>query len=211
VALVALAALAALAAATPAAAAGYKNGDRVELTGVVTGPDGVPLDGVQVVLEVSRTQFSLRRMQPVTKDTAKLTALTGEGGEYRLEWPWSNYYNTFELVAGVPVRKPGGDRFHELARLDVTRQVERGSPVVTPVVVEDAEFVATLRRFLASIDTDDERRVYRDQGKPDQVKQRLHPDGRMDASWWYFAAGRAYHFRDGRLESTEEFAPVKEF
>jgi hypothetical protein len=69
--------------------------------------------------------------------------------------------------------------------------------------------VRTLRAFVDSIDSDDERRVYREQGKPDRVEART---GAADeAAWWYFESGRVYRFRDGALVATESFDPVEEF
>jgi hypothetical protein len=212
VALVTAFALAAAAAAVAPALA-HGNGDKVEITGVVTGPDGRPLDGVQVQLEASRSEFSFRRFQRVTTHTARLTALTDEGGRYTLEWPWNSYFNSFELAVGVPVRRPGGERFEALERVDITQRIKKASPVVVAVVVQNAEFVAALRKFLAGIDSEDERRVYRDLGKPDKVEERVDAagGGRAEATWWYFESGQAYRFRDGVLEGVDRFDPVKGF
>jgi hypothetical protein len=204
------AALLLAAAAAPAAAAQrFRDGDRVEVTGVVTDAEGRPLPGVRVVLEAARTQFDFRRFQRVKKDTTRLTALTGDDGTYELSWPWNGYYNVYELVVGVPVRKPGGETLHVLERVDVSRRLKPEASAVATVVVEDAEFVRTLREFVDSIDTEDERRVYREQGKPDRVEAKT---GAVDeAAWWYFESGRVYRFRDGRLVATESFDPVEEF
>jgi hypothetical protein len=212
---VALLSLAAAAArpAGPAAAARYAQGEAVEVTGVVTGRDGVPIAGVQVTFEAARMAFDLRRLSPTARDTTRVTATTDERGAYRLSWPWNSYYNRFELVVGMAVRKPGGERVHELARLDLTRQLRKGSPVVVTPVVEDAAFVANLRRFLAGVDSDDERRVYGEMGKPDKIEERVFAggSGRVDATWWYFEAGRAYRFEDGALAGVDRFDPVKGF
>lgn len=204
--------LLALLTATPADAR-HANGDKVEVTGVITAPDGKPLAGVQVVLEAARSRFSLRRFERQETNPTRLATLTDERGQYTLEWPWNNYYNTFELAVGVPVRKADGERFHTLERVDVTRRLKKASPVVVAVVVEDAEFVAALRRFLDGITSDDERRVYREMGKPDKVDERVYQDGsgRKDATWWYFESGRAYRFRAGVLTDVERFDPVKDF
>jgi len=85
--------------------------------------------------------------------------------------------------------------------------------VVVAMVVQNAEFITALRSFLAGITSDDERRVYRDQGKPDKVEERVYEDGsgRKDASWWYFASGQVYRFRDGVLDGVDRFDPVKDF
>ena len=211
--LAALAALLIAAAAVPAAPAEaaqrFRDGDRVEVTGVVTDTDGRPLPGVRVVLEAARTQFDFRTFRRVKKDATRLTALTGDDGTYELSWPWNGYYNVYELLVGVPVRKPKGETLHVLERLDLSRRLKPEAPAVATVVVDDAEFVRTLREFVDSIDSDDERRVYREQGKPDRVEAKT---GAVDeASWWYFESGKVYRFRDGRLAATESFDPVEEF
>lgn len=199
--------------AAPAPAFAHSNGDKVEITGVVTGPDGRPLDGVQVQLEASRSEFNFRRFQRVNTHTARLSTLTDDGGRYTLEWPWNSYFNSFELTVGVPVRKAGGERFEALERVDVTQTLKKASPVVVAVVVQNAEFVAALRKFLAGIDSEDERRVYRDLGKPDKIEERVDSaSGRAaEATWWYFESGQAYRFRDGVLEGVDRFDPVKGF
>jgi hypothetical protein len=161
------------------------------------------------VLEAARSQFDFRSFRRVRKDVTRLTALTADDGGYKLSWPWNGYYNVYELVVAVPVRKPAGERLHELARVDLSRRLKPEAPAVAAVVVEDAEFVRTLRAFVDSIDSDDERRVYREQGKPDRVEATT---GAADeASWWYFESGTVYRFRDGALVASERFDPVKEF
>lgn len=202
--------LAALASAPPAEAAKrFQDGDRVEVTGLVTDTEGRPLPGVRVVLEAARTQFDFRHFHRVRKDETRLTTLTDERGSYELSWPWNGYYDVYELVVGVPVRKPKGESLHELERIDLSRRLKPDAPAVATVVVEDAEFVRKLHAFVDSIDSDDERRVYREQGKPDRVEATT---GAADeASWWYFESGTVYRFRDGVLVSTDSFDPVKEF
>jgi len=202
--------LLAAAAAWPAEARHRAEGEKVEVTGLVTDAEGRPLPGVRVVLEASRSQFDLRRFQRVKKDSTRLTVLTDDRGTYTLTWPWRRYYNTFELLVGVPVRKPDGERFHELERLDLTRRLGQESPTVVTVVVEDADFVRTLRQFIDSIQSDDERRIYREMGKPDRVERRVG-EGLREAAWWYFESGKVYRFRDGTLTGSESFDPVEGF
>ncbi len=208
----AVALLALVVAAVPARA-GHVDGDKVEVTGVVTAPDGRPLDDVQVVLTAVRTQFDFRKLQRVEKDSTKLTAVTDEHGQYRLEWIWNGYYNAYELTVGVPVRKGDTDEFHVMERVDLTRRIKKGSPVVVPVTVANAEFITQLRAFLAGVKSDDERRVYREMGKPDKVEQSVYEDGggRRDAAWWYFERGKVYRFHEGVLTEVESFDPVKDF
>lgn len=197
-------------AAAPLAATPYEKGDHVVITGIVTDAGGLPIDDVQVTLEASRSYFDLRHFARATKDTTRLSAVTNDRGEYGIEWLWDGYYNFFELVVSIPVRKPGGEQTRELDRVDITRRIERGSPVVTSLVVEDSAFLKTMRAFIASLQTDDERRVYGEMGNPDKV-ERVDYSDRREASWWYFESGKVYRFRDGKLVQIVPFDPVKGF
>jgi hypothetical protein len=200
--------LAPLATAVPAAAR-YDQGQRVQVTGIVSDSQGQPLGNVRVTLEVSRTYFSMRQLRRAAdKDIRRVAATTNARGEYTVEWPWDSYFNHFELVAGVPVRKGQTERLEELARQDITRRIEAGSPAVVGVTVENRQFLDNLRQFLASIQTDDQRKVYQEMGKPDRIRNVQYP-GHLEASWWYFESGRVYRFRDGRLEQVVPFDPVR--
>lgn len=199
-----VAALLSLLAAPPAAAAKHDDGTRVEVTGLVTDASGTPLPEVRVVLEASREVFSFRKFGRELRNTQRVAGLSGPRGEFTLVWPWNDYYNHFELVAGVPVRTKSGERFEVLARLDVSRRVARNNPMVANLVVENADFVRTLRAFVASVDSDDEQRIYRQMGKPDRVEERG-----TERSWWYFADGRMFRFTDGDLVETKTFDPVE--
>lgn len=186
-------------------------GDRVQVTGAVTDQQGRPISDVRVTFEATRTYFSVRRFQRTqTEEIRRVTAVTDAGGQFTLQWPWDSYFNHFELVAGVPVRKARKESLVELAREDVTNRLKGGSPVVASLVVsnQNAQFVTKLRELLASIKSDDERRVYDEMGKPDKVERVQYP-GRTEVSWWYFDAGRVYRFQDGRLEQVVPFEPVK--
>lgn len=203
-----------LAAALPADAAWgrsrYEPGERIRLTGLVTDPSGRPIPNLHVVLEASRSHFSLRSFSKAQTEVTRLSGLTNERGEYLLEWPWNDYYNTFELVVGIPIRRPDGERLRVLERVDLTREIEKGSPVVNAVVVSDVSFVNNLRQFLATIDTEDERKVHRQMGEPDRVEQ-VNNGNSQEVAWWYFESGQVYRFRNGRLDRVEPFDPVKEF
>jgi hypothetical protein len=200
--------LAVLLAATPAAAAPYEQGQRIQFTGLVSDRQGQPLAGVQVVLEVTRTYFSMRHLRREQVDTRKVRGTTNERGEYSLEWPWDSYFNHFELAVGVPVRKARAEQLQELERLDVTKRAVAGAPVVSALVVQNAAFIVHLREFLASVRTDDQRRVYDEMGRPDKVETVKYPSW-AEVSWWYFETGRVYRFRDGHLEQVVPFDPVK--
>lgn len=198
---------------TTAAAARYDQGQRIQVTGVVTDSQGQPVNNVRVVLEVSRTYFSMRELRRTAdKDVRRVSATTDARGNYTVEWPWDSYFNHFELVAGVPVHRrlengQIGETVQELARQDITRRVDAGSPAVIGVTIENRQFLDNLRQFLASIQTDDQRKIYQEMGKPDRIRNVQYPS-HLESSWWYFESGRVYRFRDGRLEQITPFDPV---
>jgi hypothetical protein len=196
--------------AFPGGGSRYDPGQRIEVTGLVTDPQGRPIEGLDVRLELARETFAFRSFRKEKKKVTPVTASTNARGEYSIVFPWDDYYNSFELVVGVTVRGRRGEELTVLERQDLTRRVEKGTPVVATVVVQNASFVENYRKFLATVDSDDERRVYDRNGRPDRVKVTNYPD-RSETAWWYFEAGRVYRFVDGRLTATEEFAPVKEF
>lgn len=201
-----------VAALAPAFAARYAQGERVQVTGLVADAQGQPLADVRVVFEASRTYFSMRQLRrTAAEDVRRVSATTNARGEYTIEWPWDSYFNHFEVVAGVPVRTRTGERLEELARQDVTRRLlagSAGSPAVVAVTVENRQFLDNFRQFLASIRTEDQRKVYQEMGKPDRIRNVQYP-GHLESSWWYFESGRVYRFRDGRLEQVVPFDPVR--
>jgi hypothetical protein len=200
-----------LLAAAPLFAARFAQGDRVQVTGAVTDQQGRPLSDVRVTFEATRTYFSVRSFQRTqTEEIRRVTAVTDAGGQFTVQWPWDSYFNHFELVVGVPVRKARKESLVELAREDVTNRLQGGSPVVASLVVQNknAQFVTKLREFVASVQSDDERKVYDEMGRPDKVERVEYP-GRTEVSWWYFDAGRVYRFQSGRLEQVVPFEPVK--
>jgi hypothetical protein len=208
-----LAVLGAAVAAAPAAASRYHDGDRVSFTGLVTDTAGKPMAGVQVALEVARSYISLRELRRAEKDVRRVSTATNAQGEYTLDWIWDSYFNRFELLAGVNVRRGREESFEALERADVSERALAGNPVVSAIVIRNRGFVDRLRDFVASVHSADERRTYEEMGTPDDVKRVNYP-GRpqaVEASWWYFDAGKVYRFRDGRLEQVERFDPVQRF
>jgi len=214
-AIMALPAILALAAigATPAAATPYNDNERVRFTGVVSDAAGKPVPGAEVVVEVSRRYLSLRQLRRAEKDTRRVGARSNAQGEYSIEWPWDGYFNHFQLLAGVSVRHGKEEHLEVLASEDVTERVLAGSPVVSPIVIHDRGVVDRLRDFVASVRSEDERRVYEEMGLPDDVKRVGYAGSRQETevSWWYFEAGKVYRFRDGRLDQVERFDPVQRF
>ena len=191
-----------------AARAPYDNGQAVTVQGVVSDGKGRPLSDLKVTLEASRVGFAVYPWGNHKREVATGSAQTTPRGEFGLQFPWNRRFNRFELVVAVPVATAKGEDLQELWRSDITRRVLQGSPVAVPVTLEDTKFLDTLRQFLGSLSTDEERRAYRQAGKPDRV-DRVVIGGAQMTTWWYFRTGKAYRFRDGRLEQVEEFPPVQ--
>lgn len=188
----------------------YREGQPLEITGSVTDAEGMPVPDVTVVLKVRRKAFSFKKMGRTTRDTVEVSTRTDARGEYSLEWRWYDYYNRFELKAGVPVRKPGEEELEVLAEVDLGARMKQGSPVIANLVIEDTRFVDSLRDFVADLDSDAKREVYDEVGKPDRVQIIQYPTF-DEVTWWYFQVGRAYRFRAGELDQIEEFDPVSPF
>jgi hypothetical protein len=199
--------------ARPAAATPYNDNERLQFRGVVSDPAGKPVPGAQVVVEVARRYLSLRQLRRAEKDVRRVGATTNAQGEYSIEWLWDGYFNHFRLLAGVSVRHGREEHLEVLESEDVTERVLAGSPVVSAIVIHDRGVVDRQRDFVASVRSEDQRRVYEEMGVPEDVK-RVSYAGRQqetEVSWWYFEAGKVYRFRDGRLDQVERFDPVQRF
>lgn len=194
---------------SPAEAEAPVNGQWVGIIGQVTGPDAQPLPDVTVELTAYRRYFSFKSFEKEEKDFRRVDAVTDERGEYRLRWLWDDYFNRFELRAGVFVPGPEGEKLHvlDLQQLDLGRRVEAGLPVVSPLVVDDTAFLDRLRRFEGSLESDDEQDLYHRMGLPDEVKV-IELAERTEISWWYFERGKVYRFGDGKLLEEAAFDPV---
>jgi hypothetical protein len=189
----------------------YPDGQIVVITGTVTDSDGQPIPQVDLVLEAARRAFNVRRMRDVTEEPRQVRARTDDAGQYSVEWEWHHYYNAFDLAVVVPIGVRGGrERDEVIARVDLSDRIAQGTPVVVPVTVDDTRLLQEVRAFLADLDTDDERRIHTQEGKPDRVDQVARPDY-DEETWWYFSIGALYRFRDGKLAEVENFEPVREF
>ena len=197
---------------SPQAEAGpYVEGDFIEITGTVSDGTGTPIPDVHVVFRAAKKAFSPSQVfTKATKDEVSDRTKTDRGGQFKFRWRWVEYYNRYEILVGIPRRSAAGDSFEVLSRLDISKRIRKGSPVVVALTVEEGEFLDNLRSFLASVDTDDERRVYDEMGNPDRVQKIEHSDYE-EISWWYFEAGQTYRFREGALQQKVHFDPIAPF
>lgn len=201
----------ATAAAHAAGALPYKDGETLLVTGIVTDAAGRPLPGTTVVLEGSRTGFSVRTLSREKHDAQRVSALTDARGEYTLAWTWASYYNHFELLTGDPYKRPGGAAgFLTVDQQDLTPRLRGGSPVVAAVTVKDPAPLTALRSFLAGLAGADQRATYEALGRPEQVDRLVLPNG-VEETWWYFGAGKSIRFRDGKQVEATSFDPVVRF
>lgn len=187
-----------------------ENGDRVWVAGQVTDARGAPVVGIPVVFEAFRSSFNLRRFERREKDFRRVETVTDERGRYRLEWLWDDYFNRFRV--GVAVHHAPGEepRFLEHEDTGLGRRLEASGSAIVPLVIENVELLDAIRRFEATLESDDQRRIYRQLGYPDEVQTVELSSGR-EATWWYFRRGEVYRFADGRLQDVEKFEPVERF
>ena len=171
---------------------------------------GVPISGLQITLEASRAAFNFKRLGRVRENLRRLATVTDERGEFSLPWRWDDYFNRFDLVVAVPVRSSEGEELVELQRVDLSRRTHQGSPVISAVQLTDTELVDSRQEFLASLDSNDERKVYEQVGQPERMDRVTFPSYE-EVTWWYFRQGRAYRFHDGTLHQVIPFEPVEPF
>ena len=199
------------AAATVQSQSPYRRGEPIEISGSVADAAGAPVENVRVVLLAAHRGFALRGLRRVEEGLVRVPTRTDANGQFRLEWRWDPYYDTFRVRAeGMAAAADGSSRASVLAETDLTRRILEGSPVVVALEVADAGPHRDRRSFAAETQSDDQRRVFEELGKPDRV-DRLEMPGGDEVAWWYFARGKSYHFRGGRLDQVMEFDPVQGF
>lgn len=189
------------------AAGPYVEGDYIEIAGTVADASGVPIPDVHVIFRAAKKSFSISQFGNATRDEVHHRTETDAHGQFNFRWRWVDYYNRYEILVVIPRRSAAGDSFDILSQLDISKRIRQGSPVVVALTVEEGEFLDNLRDFLATIDTEDEKRIYDEMGNPDRVQTIEHPT-HDEISWWYFQAGKAYRFRDGELQQVVHFDPV---
>jgi hypothetical protein len=210
----------------------YRDGEKIEVRGVVTDSEGMPIPDLMVNLEIARYAFDWKKFRKTRHDVSKATTTTDPEGVYAFEWTWYDYYNNFQLIVGLMVRDPdfNQDVFQTVHRENIARRVGQGSPVVVDMVVSQSPFLDTqpvVTRAVESeplesdpVDTsdtpqdsaivfgsEDEKRIYDEMGRPDKVQTLEYPDY-DEVTWWYFEQGKAYRFREGELQQVVNFEPV---
>lgn len=195
-----LALLAPAAQARPA----HRQGDTVPIAGHVVDKEGKPLAGVMVVLEVSRTAFSLRHLQQETGSVLRMPMKTDAQGYFRFDWTWQRHYNVFQLTVGLEVTYGDRPGFEAVHRHDLSNEIADTTPSDIRLVVTETGYLSWLRRLLAGQATADELKLYRENGRPGRVDD--YSDGK--SAWWYFEAGKVYRLASGVLEQTQSFTPI---
>ena len=202
--------LALLAAPAAVSAGPYVEGEYIEITGTVADASGLPIPDVHVLFRAAKKSFSISQFGNATRDQVQQKTQTDPHGQFSFRWRWVDYYNRYDIQVVVPRRSAAGNSFDVLSQLDISKRIRKGSPVVVALTVEEGEFLDNLRDFLATIDSDDEKRIYDEMGNPDRVQTIEHPT-HDEISWWYFRAGKAYRFREGELQQVVHFDPVEPF
>ncbi len=179
--------------------------DALPISGRVMDAGGQPLAGVSVVLEASRTAFSLRSFKRQTSEPVQVPTTSNADGRFTFDWRRDRHFTNLQLLVGLPVRKGGRDTFEVFLRQDISEQVRSADGRFEILLtVQGSAQLEWLRRFLAGQSHADEDKVFRELGRPD----RLDHDAVLDeSSWWYFGAGKVYHFRAGALQQVTHFDP----
>lgn len=179
--------------------------DALPIQGRVTDAAGQPLVGVSVVLEASRTAFRLRSFKRQTSEPVQVPTTSDADGRFSFDWRRDHHFTELELLVGLPVRKGGRDTFEVFLRQDISEQARNAEgPFEIYLTVKESAQLDWLRRFLVGKVHADEDKVYRELGRPDRLD---HDEVLDESSWWYFAAGKVYHFREGALQQVTHFEP----
>ncbi|MGB3564724.1 MAG: hypothetical protein WBH75_20315 [Thermoanaerobaculia bacterium] len=217
-----------------AEAALYREGEQIEVRGVVTDSEGMPIPDLTVNLEIARYAFDWKKFRKTRHDVNKATTTTDLQGAYAFEWTWYDYYNDFQLIVGLMVRDPdlNTEVFQTLHRENIAPRVGQGSPVVVDLVASQSPFldtqpgvtepvvteavdseplespaVDTSRDSAFDFGSEDEKRIYDEMGRPNKVQTLEYPEY-DEVTWWYFEQGKAYRFREGELQQVVNFDPV---
>jgi len=208
----------------------YRDGEKIEVRGVVTDSEGMPIPDLTVNLEIARYAFDWKKFRKTRHEVNKATTTTDLEGVYAFEWTWYDYYNDFQLIVGLMVRDSdfNQDVFQTVHRENIAPRVGQGSPVVVDMVVSQSPFLETQQPIAAQpvesepleaqpadtprdsvfqYSSGDEERIHNEMGRPDKVQTLEYPDY-DEVTWWYFEQGKAYRFREGKLQQVVNFDPV---
>lgn len=177
------------------------------VTGSVLDAAGQTLEGLQVVLTASKVSLSIKPFGRVPRKFSERTVLTNKNGEFTVQWPWERGYNRFELKVGVPYRDGAGDRLYVLETRDLTKRVKASRSVVVMVQIVDTSFIEARKRFMETLVSADQRRIYQELGQP-QRADTVNTGEQTEVTWWYFKVGRLYRFADGELIEEKDFEAV---
>ncbi len=182
----------------------HRQGDTVPIAGRVVDKEGKPLADVMVVLEVSRTAFSLRRMQQESGSVLRMPVKTDAEGRFRFDWTWQRHYNIFQLAVGLEVQYGEQPGFEVVHRHDLSAAIAETSPTDLTLKVPEAGYLYWLRKLLAGQASAEELKLYRENGRPGRIDD--YGDGK--SAWWYFEAGKVYRLTSGVLEGVQSFTPI---
>ena len=212
----------------------YSDGEKIEVRGVVTDSEGMPIPDLTVNLEIARYAFDWKKFRKTRHEVNKATTTTDLQGVYAFEWTWYDYYNDFQLIVGLMVRDSdfNQDVFQTVHRENIARRVDQGSPVVVDMVVSESPFLETQQPIVtqpvespslskanlsippiprrtpsSSTAVGTKERIHDEMGRPDKVQTLEYPDY-DEVTWWYFEQGKAYRFREGELQQVVNFEPV---
>ena len=182
----------------------HRQGDTVPIAGHVLDKDGKPLAGVAIVLEVSRTAFSLRSLQQESGSVLRLPSKTDANGYFRFDWTWQRHYNVFQLTVGLEVQYGDRPGFEVVHRHDLSAAIAETAPSDLKLTVTETGYLNWLHKLLAGQATEGELKLYRENGRPGRIDD--YGDGK--SAWWYFEAGKVYRLASGVLEQVQDFTPI---
>ena len=180
-----------------------KDGDVVKVSGQILDDEGVPVSGVSVLLEATRTTYSWLKRKKETEPPLQQIGQVDAEGRFEIPWSWHRRYNAFALTVAMEVTRGGQPDYEILHRQDLTTEMTGGAPVHVFITLKEAGYVRWLESYIAGQATEDEEQVFGDNGRPDRIKV----DDR-ESSWWYFTAGKVIRFRDGKLDQVIHFDPM---
>lgn len=184
-----------------------ERGTPLKISGRVLDTSRTALGGVTVLFETSRHPSGLfKKRKQETVDKVSLPIQADADGIFTFDWPWDPYYDTFALAVALPIHQGSLHTFEILHRTDISAALLQGSLGEIELVVEESAGLVWLRRFLGEEASEDERRIFKELGRPDRYDAPEEEGG--EAAWWYFTAGKVYWFKTGRLDQVVHFESI---